>query len=372
MNSRRFYGKFKYNETMKILFVVLISLFYRFAFVQNPLHAETHNMFYGGNCPEEDDTIKHPLNEPTRSAFYDSYFTNLTDNFGNNAETEATCSYVALAILLNYYDTTLNDNIVPENFEVMGISSSSSGTVYEADTGNPSLTVAEYYNYLRNNYKNTSLHAQLILKHKGALYSNPPSMGSTFLQEFGSNDGYMANLASSYLADLGISSHCTIVAGYTNTLSEYDDIWDDICYEIIHGRPVLVGFNNHAVVAYDCTTTSLTYHNGYKVSSAHPNLTSTKYLTTLKNENTLSTKRFGYVSLQFDYSHSHSFHYYDSNGDYCICGARHSHSYSYDYVDYNAVYHKSYCICGDYILEKHDYLIPGQTWLQYCSCGRHK
>ncbi len=66
---------------MKILFVVLISLFYRFAFMQNPLHTETDNMFYGSNCPEEEDTIKHPLNEPTRSAFYDSYFTKLTDNF---------------------------------------------------------------------------------------------------------------------------------------------------------------------------------------------------------------------------------------------------------------------------------------------------
>ena len=45
------------------------------------------------------------------------YFKNLTENIGYN-ETSSSCGYVALGMLLNYYDTSLNDNIVEEKYEV--------------------------------------------------------------------------------------------------------------------------------------------------------------------------------------------------------------------------------------------------------------
>ena len=52
-------------------------------------------------------------------SFMESYFDNLTTNHGHN--TIGSCGYVAIDMLLCYYDTYLNDNIVPEQYDVMAV-----------------------------------------------------------------------------------------------------------------------------------------------------------------------------------------------------------------------------------------------------------
>ena len=48
--------------------------------------------------------------------YYSSlYFSNLVDNFGNN--THGTCSYVAIGMLLSFYDSYWNDNLIPESYD---------------------------------------------------------------------------------------------------------------------------------------------------------------------------------------------------------------------------------------------------------------
>lgn len=44
-----------------------------------------------------------------------TYFDNLTCNFGNNQH--GSCGYIAIGMVLSYYDTIWNDNIIPENFD---------------------------------------------------------------------------------------------------------------------------------------------------------------------------------------------------------------------------------------------------------------
>ena len=105
-----------------------------------------------------------------------SYFGSLTTNFGNN-QTHATCGYVALAMLLRYYDIYVNDSIVSSGYEVAGSNGSSAGTLFEPNLANlphDPDNVPAYYNFLRN-YKNSSLHAYLVLFDKGALNFNPPN-----------------------------------------------------------------------------------------------------------------------------------------------------------------------------------------------------
>ena len=51
------------------------------------------------------------------------YFYNLTQNYAKNYQ--GTCTYVATAMHLQYYDTMWDDNIIPSRFEVESISTES-------------------------------------------------------------------------------------------------------------------------------------------------------------------------------------------------------------------------------------------------------
>ena len=48
--------------------------------------------------------------------FRKAYFDNLTNNFGYN--TSGSCGYVAIGMVLSYYDTIWNDEIIPEKYDV--------------------------------------------------------------------------------------------------------------------------------------------------------------------------------------------------------------------------------------------------------------
>lgn len=301
--------------------------------------------------------------------FY-QYFTNLTTNFGNNAETYATCGYVALAMLLTYYDSYLMDSVVSESFEQYGNSSISPGTLYEATSSCPNNDVAGYYNYLRTNYINSSLHAYLILLDKGALTSNPANMASTYLGEFGTNEFILSSLASTYLSIKNIST-CTVVSNSSVNAGEtFYTIADEIVDEIENGYPVLVGYGGHARVVYGFqhSTERFISHEGYLGMNEEYSESLDFLYTEL---DALSSPDIGYVSLHFTNTHSHAYNYYDSsiNQYYCSCGTyQHTHSYTDHFVNLNANRHKAYCSCGDFIYEQHDYLI--NLFDNPCRCGR--
>ena len=46
------------------------------------------------------------------------------------------------------------------------------------------------------------------------------------------------------------------------------------------------------------------------------------------------------------------------------------HDYSSRYEDFDSTMHKSYCACGDYVLEPHDYSVAGNPYKQGYSCTR--
>ena len=97
----------------------------------------------------------------TKRLYLKHYFMGLTKNFGVN--TYGTCTFVALEMMLSYYDSFINDNIIPEKYDVVSKGSetdmigrgNSPGTLFDlvAATG---LTKYEYYNFLKNEYANTS------------------------------------------------------------------------------------------------------------------------------------------------------------------------------------------------------------------------
>ena len=73
-----------------------------------------------GYNDDEDDGIFKFANKREYSkneSFMETYFKNLYVNFGNNAK--GSCGYVAIAMLLSYYDTVLRDSIISEQYDAV-------------------------------------------------------------------------------------------------------------------------------------------------------------------------------------------------------------------------------------------------------------
>ena len=242
-----------YKIIMKALFLISFLLInYSFNIDNVDSHLFVHPL--NGGSESKDEERDNPRGIYTLIS-YSSYFSKLHTNFGNN-QTESTCGYVALAMLLTYYDNIVNDCIVSDGFEVAGSSVESPGTLREPDsnylTFNPD-SVSTYYTFLRY-YKNTALHSYLILKDKDALFNNPPInyIASTYKAEFGTDEYSLASLAQSYLSDMNIYSPTITIVCKTSYGTSYsiDDIVDEIIDEIDDNRPVIVGFKNHARIVY--------------------------------------------------------------------------------------------------------------------------
>ena len=71
----------------------------------------------GGHEDDEEGIFKFSVAQPSKNESYmDVYFSNLSTNFGYNSK--GSCSYVAMAMLLSYYDTILCDTIIPEDYDI--------------------------------------------------------------------------------------------------------------------------------------------------------------------------------------------------------------------------------------------------------------
>lgn len=281
---------------MVVKSILCISFLISFFF---PKSEKTH--FLLGNNEENDTETNENLRFVYNDILYSSYFSNLLFNFGNN-QTESTCGYVALGMLLSYYDNIVNDYIVDDNFEVDGLDGQSNGTLHEPNITIPSPdNVPAYYNFLRN-YVDSSLHAYLILLDKNALLINPPNnyIASTYRDEFGTNEQSLAALSYSYLVNKNINQYCSIVYNTSyNTSYSVSNVLNMIKNEIDNDRPVLCGYKGHAYIAYGYSITTnlsvLHVHNGYVGQTTSGNLSIDV------NNLTGNNWELGYLSLHFSF-----------------------------------------------------------------------
>lgn len=296
------------------------------------------------------------------------YFDNLTTNFGRN-DTASTCGYVAIGMLLTYYDSIIDKNIVADAYGVKGNDTVSFGCVYDSHFNGSQYyyPVVAYYNFLRERLS-TSLHAKLILMHKGAETSNPSFIESEYQDEFGTTLSDLYAISSEYLTERSLNNYATIVSytSYYNNVSNAD-VLDFVDSEIDNNRPVIISYSGHWYLAYGFDSQKYKVHMGTIINgSTTTHLT--KYL--------LSTQNFiDAFSIQFNLAHSfHSinYEYTDQNNNlvqHCLCGYNHpiNHSYNFNYSYLNDNYHKSYCGCGSYITELHTYRINIHN--NPCLCG---
>lgn len=299
------------------------------------------------------------------------YFSNLTQNYAKNYQ--GTCAYVATAMLLQYYDTMWDDNIIPYQFEVESISSTSinyrtSSPGIRTDkipglTDNQAmqLTHEEYFDYVMN--MTNSYFQPFLFKYA---YDNFGSDYITIESPYSfaslSHSG-RRRLINDYLQNyVGYSSsdYTLEIVGEDAGASEEDNIREYIIGKIKKGIPVLVGgFNGvtgHACIAYDYdrNTDKIYLHWG---SQQDP----------LTDE--IDFEFASAMTLEFHGEHRHTNNYQlVTNGNvtyYCGCHlATHKHV-AHTVEAYNEEYHTEICFCG---YTKRDYHSCTGTMGRYEPC----
>ena len=223
------------------------------------IEADTPSKIYSSNIYQYDN-------------FMESYFDNLTTNHGDN--TIGSCGYVAIDMLLCYYDTYLNDNIVPEQYDVPSESScynmicrrNSPGSMFDMPKGYSESNYIDadgnvdelqrnidYYNYIEK-MEGVSLHAKLL------------SLGNSLFGikllnlTPGLNHMGIKQIIHKYMADvLGFSNGDEYEIRDINhslNANKSDEVRDFVIDEVQLGNPVLVGLDDgegggHWVIAYD-------------------------------------------------------------------------------------------------------------------------
>lgn len=297
------------------------------------------------------------------------YFSNLTTNLGNN-ETNSSCGYVALAMLLNYYDTYSNDNIVEEKYEVDAEFTTnmydvpSPGTKHELNYNPEGNDVEGYINYLRNNYVDSSLHAKLALIGINALTTTPTNLTS-FNDTFGTNNAKIIQTLNLYFNMLPTQINYSITKKELALGDSMEDIKIFIMDSINNGKPVFVGHGHHAIIVYGYTQNHFIYHDGYVNRS---NMVK-KWP---KDDGLFDDKINFALTLDFNVNHVCSHHYFNTNtgNAYCLCGTQiHKHHvYCSRYEYYSNNQHKVYCSCGIYKLDLHNFR-RNFTVEDDCPCG---
>ena len=134
------------------------------------------NVIKSSNDFDDDTTYKDKYD-----CFMQAYYNNLNVNMGVNVK--GSCGYVAMTMLLSYYDTYLNDDIISDEYDAVSIGSdvdmnarcNSPGTYYEYFTQEDlapygksneyELTSQEYYEIVAQKAEKLtrpSFHSKLI------------------------------------------------------------------------------------------------------------------------------------------------------------------------------------------------------------------
>lgn len=318
-----------------------------------------------------------------------NYFFNLKDNIPSNLA--GSCGYVSQSLILGYFDTYFNNNVVADNL-ISKVNLLSIDEINEKSPGHiddnfvPSIQLIannQYFNYIKDN-PNKSLHFNLMSK-----AMNLGIIPSSFS---GSNEIYATSheeielVFDEYLENNDVDTlfynYCELNASYDNlyvsgsfteeAYSNSETLKESILNLIFQGIPVIVGVayfkdssyvgspDGHAVVAYDYIVTSsgieILVHNGCKNESCAQ--LGGYYCITGYN-----------VLMPWNYSnHVCSSNYLVNNQGYCPCTFdNHEHKYV-DYQSSGIAKHTKICYCGYSTFEAHKMSTNANG--NYCTlCG---
>lgn len=308
------------------------------------------------------------------SNFMKNYFYNLNTNMTNN-DTGGICSYVALEMLLSFYEVNISTLTVNDSC----MTKVSGSSVSALKSNSPGATPFPFLPALIANSANL-----FIFNMPSMNYVLPKLLkASDDLGLYGReehvlelNDNEMWVVLGKYLQLYGSSLSYSIAHySHSDANSTESQRIQFIINEIDANRPVIVGlYDNststtigHACIAYDYSVDNygnytLFYNCGWKGSGkTHAVINSSFFISEV-------------VSLNVSSSHSHSYSYLLNNSNTCSCEfysshPNHSHSHTYDYVAFSDLQHFAYCMCGSKVKQFHEFaILPDMT--SYCSrCG---
>lgn len=261
------------------------------------------------------------------------------------------CGYVGIDMLLSYYDTYLNDNIVPERYDQISEGNcynmlcrrNSPGSrfdqpkdfdidEYGEDDEGILRRNTDYYNYMYQQ-RDISLHAKLLtLGHALGYYDyNDETPASV-------NHKKMKQIIKKYMYDvLGFNdgNEYRIYDIKDNLINDSDDVRNFVIEKISLGIPVLLSIKDedgegHWVIAYEYDNASDKIYCNFGWGGDATHITPENYKEELyindpkmKNFNTYSSA----ISIEFDIPHVHSNNYAVTS---VVDGEEVTHYYCYD------------------------------------------
>ena len=258
------------------------------------------------------------------------YFENLADNMGDNTSTSfsGSCSYVALNMLLSYYDTIVNDDVIAENFDI-------------TETINVSnINDVRLENFPQSPGVNNDFHNYIITLGQNNGYTEAGDNSISLTD--------MDNLMNDYfeIRNMSITTHNTNL--FTNKV--------DFCKSAIDSNnPVIIQITgtdtsldprdlNHAVIGYGYNDSGIFVNFGWQGTFTNVNI------------NNYSIPRAFYLELNEEHkcSNNYNWRYFGCSGNVCSCGeVVYYHSYDNGYLWKNSRQHLAVCDCGASTLQGH-------------------
>lgn len=253
------------------------------------------------------------------------YFENLYDNIGYNINDS--CSYVATQVMFNFLDAFITDDIIPEEYDELGESLSST---FDLDRLIDSSGSSEEYH-------------QFLIREIG-LKNGFISQENYDKKDFGL-DYYNTNQFTNKVIDFLNSRNIK-----TQTVSSFPWDWDKIGKNKMRnmvrdglnkGVPVCLFLNGHVIVGYKIVGDTIYAHNGYTLDN----------LATYQLKEVVGMWYVDNVDVPYERNHKHSNNIDTPDSQYrlCYCGERseewkidiHSHQFYYKWLNSNQ--HAVYC-----------------------------
>lgn len=278
------------------------------------------------------------------------------------------CTYVALGMLLSYYDVFLNDDIIPEQYDV--VSSGQTTDIYSrfdspgilkdviTNPDNPQngfygrdLTAEEYLDKIIE-MSNQSLHSKLISIGYTLGFYNMDNPSNSYC---GASIAEIGNVLKNYLTEYLDYSDASFEIVYDGSSTD-EELMDFIISSIQEGYPVLLsvygdGDTGHTIVAYDYDedTNSIYCHMGHNANSTHVTPESEGYYlygeAFIINWNIPHKHSNNYVVVSNE-TNAVTYYCYD---DPSLSILSHTCFYNDSYENNSSNNHRAICKCGNLI-----------------------
>lgn len=360
-----------------IVYVVLMALSVCVESVSDMLSSREH--FNKMNCGGFDKTNDYlddvPPHPNDYKNFANQYFRNLT-YYGYNSN--GTCAYIALGMVLSYFDTYWNDTIIPERYDK---TASIDGThSYDLSPGIDDEKSSfnndfKYLNYMLTK-TSSNFHAYLLSLGNSLGYTNS-GLGLYLYQlyeifkKYGNVNGAVNNDNFTYVLDDRAKGSTASQADLKSSIKTYMKLGIPVIVHIQGYRKGSLFHSGagHAIVAYDYDEENDTIygHFGLGGEYMHQNILS-------EVNGVVFDEIVGYLVINpFRSEHYHSNNYVMSAYQtLCACQLI-THEHKLHYKDKLSNSHTEYCYCGYSQVESHTFLPDAIGKFDICTkCNYRK